>query len=135
MNAARPLLTIALAVSSVSPSQAGILGTHARDCIPFRSIRAETAESETNLIFHANGSRAYRNHLPAPCDGLVSVNNLGKLGLKAKDADLLCAGDLVWIDRPDLFSFANGAEGETATCKLGSFEPISEMSLTEFLRR
>ena len=65
----------------------------------------------------------------------MSVNNLGKLGLKAKDADLLCAGDLVWIDRPDLFSSANGTEGETATCKLGSFEPISEMSLTEFLRR
>ena len=135
MNAIRPLLTMVLAITSVTPIEARILGDHGKDCIPLRSIRAETAESDSSLIFHTKGDRAYRNTLPAPCEGLKSLNNLGELGLRAKEEDLLCAGDLVWLKTNDLFSAGSEADGDTATCKLGSFEPISEMSLSEFLRR
>jgi hypothetical protein len=126
---------MAFAITGVTPIQASILGGHDRDCIPRGSIRAETAESDNSLIFHAKGGRAYRNTLPAPCDGLKSLNNLGELGLRSKEDDLLCAGDLVWLKTNDLFSAGSETDGDTATCKLGSFEPISEMSLTEFLRR
>lgn len=133
MNAIRPLLTMLLIIANATPIQASILGDHGRDCIPLRSIRAETAESDSSLIFHTKGDRTYRNTLPAPCEGLKSLNNLGELGLRAKEEDLLCAGDIVWLKPNDLFSA--GSDSDAATCKLGSFEPISEMSLSEFLRR
>ncbi len=123
-----------LAAMASSPAGAGILGSHSRDCIPRHSIRTETAESETSLIFHAKGSQAYRNTLPVPCDGLTSINSLSELAMRSKDDDLLCAGDLIWLEKKGLFSAGDG-DGEASACKLGSFEGISETSLTEFLRR
>ena len=123
-----------LAAMASSPAAAGIFGSHTKDCIPRHAIRAETAESETSLIFHAKGAQAYRNTLPAPCEGLTSINSLSELAMRSKDDDLLCAGDLVWLEKKGLFSAGDGA-GEASACKLGSFEGISETSLTEFLRR
>jgi hypothetical protein len=133
MGATEKLLTAILAAACAQQSGASLLGSETRDCIPRHSIRDETAESQTSRIFHGKGGRAYRNTLPAPCDGLTSLNNLGKLGLRSKDDDLLCAGDLVWLEQKGLFSASDGEAD--ATCKLGTFEPISEMSLSEFLRR
>jgi len=133
MGATEKLLVAMLATLCADQAGASFLGSQKRDCIPRHSIRDETAESETSLIFHGKGGGAYRNTLPAPCDGLTSLNNIGKLGLRSKDEDLLCAGDLVWLERKGLFSASDG--DDEATCKLGTFEPISEMSLSEFLRR
>lgn len=130
----RSLSLLLLAATLSSPVSAGIFGSHTRDCIPRHSIRAETAESETSLIFHARGTQAYRNTLPAPCDGLVGINNLSELAMRSKDEDLLCAGDLVWLRQKGLFS-ASDSNDEASACKLGSFEGISEASLTESLRR
>jgi len=132
MAVARSLLTLLLAVEALAPVQAGILGSHDKDCIPRHAIRAETAESETSLIIHANGNRAYRNTLPSPCDGLMKVNDTADLAYDSKDPDLLCAGDLVWLKNSKIFS---ASDDDGARCKLGTFEPISEMALTENLRR
>ena len=129
---ARSLPALLLIAVAVTPAQAGILGSHDKDCIPRHAIRAETAESETSLIIHANGSRAYRNTLPAPCDGLMKVNDTADLAYDSKDPDLLCAGDLVWLKNSKIFS---ASDDDAARCKLGTFEPISEMALTENLRR
>ncbi|WP_404711761.1 hypothetical protein [Sphingomonas sp. MMS24-J13] len=107
-----------------------------RQCIPIKSIKAESAETSASLIFHANDGSAYRNRLDAPCDGVMDVNNLGELGLKPKDGKQLCAGDAVWMQRSGVQSaLGMGKDGEQETCKLGTFEKISEMSLSEFLRR
>jgi hypothetical protein len=105
------------------------------DCIKARSIKAESAESETSLIFHANDGSAYRNRLPKPCDGLATLNNLATLSLGGKDGSL-CAGDLVWV-RPAGFAagLVGGGDSDAPGCVLGSFSRISEMSLSEFLRR
>jgi hypothetical protein len=129
------LIGAACAAIAFAPVQANVFGQHNRDCIPQHTIRAETAETESSLIFHTNGGRAYRNALPAPCDGLLGVNDLGTLGLKGTD-DQLCAGDVVWMKHAGIAS-ALGVAGapDDAGCKLGAFEPISEMSLTEALRR
>jgi hypothetical protein len=131
--AARTLLTILLGAAALTPAYAGILGSSTKDCIPRHAIRTETAENERSLIFHANGGRAYRNTLPTPCDGLTKINDSSELGINGKDDDLLCAGDLVWLKQKDLFSASS--DGDTTQCKLGTFEPIGEMSLTENLRR
>lgn len=105
-------------------------------CIPIKSIKAESAENSSSLIFHANDGSAYRNRLDAPCDGLMDVNNLGELGLRPKDGKQLCAGDAVWMQRSGVQSALGiGKDGDQATCKLGTFEKITEMSLSEFLRR
>lgn len=107
-----------------------------RQCIPIKSIKAESAETSASLIFHANDGSAYRNRLEAPCDGVMDVNNLGELGLKPKDGTQLCAGDAVWMQRSGVQSaLGMGKDADQETCKLGTFEKISEMSLTEFLRR
>jgi hypothetical protein len=133
---ARTLTTILLATIALAPVQAGVLGSfgsrHGKDCMPRHAIRTETAESETSLIFHANGGRAYRNTLPAPCDGLTKINDFADLGWNAKDPDLLCAGDLVWLKNNKIFS---ASDEDSAGCKLGTFEAIGEMALTENLRR
>ncbi|HMI20660.1 MAG TPA: hypothetical protein VK533_14070 [Sphingomonas sp.] len=130
----RSFSLLLLAATFSSPASAGIFGSHAKDCIPRHGIRAETAESETSLIFHAKGAQAYRNTLPAPCEGLVGINGLSELAIRPKDDDLLCAGDLVWLRQKGLFSSSDSSD-EASACKLGSFEGISETSLTEFLRR
>jgi hypothetical protein len=107
-----------------------------RQCIPIKSIKAESAETSASLIFHANDGSAYRNRLDAPCDGVMDVNNLGELGLKPKDGAQLCAGDAVWMQHSGVQSaLGMGKDGDQEKCKLGTFEKISEMSLSEFLRR
>ncbi len=131
---ARALTTILLAAAALAPASAQTFfgGSHGKDCIPRHAIRTESAESETSLIFHANGGRAYRNTLPAACDGLTKVNDFADLALNSKDPDLLCAGDLVWLKNSKIFS---AGDEDSSGCKLGTFEGISEMSLTENLRR
>ena len=132
---ARALTNILLAMAALAPTAApaqSFLGSHGKDCISRHAIRAETAESDSSLIIHANGSRAYRNMLPTPCDGLTKVNDTADLAFDSKDPDLLCAGDLVWLKNSRIFS---ASDDDGARCKLGTFEPISEMALTENLRR
>lgn len=102
-----------------------------QSCLPLRKIKAETAETESSLLFHSTDGNAYRNHLPSPCDGLLGINDLGQLGFAGSDGKL-CAGDAVWLKRPGLL---NGGGDDAARCKLGPFEAISEMSVTELLRR
>ncbi len=108
-----------------------------RQCIPIKGIKAESAETTSSLIFHASDGSAYRSQLPSPCDGLMDVNNLGELGMKPKDGKQLCAGDAVWMRSGGVQSALglNGGGSDQASCKLGPFEKISEMSLTESLRR
>src|ERR1700754_1634290 len=110
MMIARSLTTILLATAALAPIPASAQsflsrhGNHGKDCISRHAIRTETAESDTSLIFHANGGRAYRNTLPDPCDGLSKINDTADLAIESKDEDLLCAGDLVWLKQNNIFS-------------------------------
>lgn len=132
---ALPLTMLLLALTAL-PAQARrerVPDSANKQCINRNAIRDETAESDSRLIFHV-GSRAYRNYLPASCQDLVHINNVGKLRLKSADPDKLCVGDTVeMVDRDGLLGV--GGDPQTTRCTLGSFEPISEMSLTEALRR
>ncbi|WP_037537338.1 hypothetical protein [Sphingomonas sp. PR090111-T3T-6A] len=132
-------LALVLALSSTSP--AGARREHiaaTRQCIPIHSIRDETAESDSRLIFHVSGGGAFRNHLPEPCEDLLRINNVDKLKLSAVGDVELCEGDNVQVIHHDgslLGAIGAGGPTREVSCKLGQFEPISEMSLTEELRR
>jgi hypothetical protein len=106
----------------------------AKQCISRHGIRDETAETDSLLILHVGGSKAYRNYLPAPCDGLGHVNNVSKLRFKSADPDRLCQGDTLELLDHD-GAFGVGGDPVTTRCTLGRFEAISEMSLSENLRR
>ncbi|PXA86350.1 hypothetical protein DMC47_34930 [Nostoc sp. 3335mG] len=106
----------------------------AKQCISRHGIRDETSETDGRLILHVGGSKAYRNYLPTPCDGLGHVNNISKMRFRTADPDKLCQGDTLEIldhDGP----FGVGGDPVTTRCTLGRFEGISEMSLSENLRR
>lgn len=106
----------------------------AKQCISRHDIRDETSETDGRLIVHVGGSKAYRNYLPTPCDGLGHINNVSKLRFKSADPDRLCQGDTLEIldhDGP----LGVGGDPTTTRCTLGRFEAISEMSLSENLRR
>lgn len=110
-----------------------------RECIKIRNIRDETAETDDSLIIHSSGASAYRNHLPQPCDGLRSINSLGKIRFEPS-GDRLCKGDTFRLSGQGILSTVastvGGGDGDTSTrCTLGTFEPITEMSITEALRR
>jgi len=106
----------------------------AKQCISRHGIRDETAETDSHLIFHAGGSKAYRNYLPAPCDGLGHINNVSKLRIKSADPERLCQGDTVEVLDHD-GALGIGGDPVTTRCTLGRFEAISEMSLNENIRR
>jgi hypothetical protein len=106
----------------------------AKQCISRHGIRDETAETDSHLIVHAGGGKAYRNYLPTPCDGLGHINNVSRLRFKSADPDRLCQGDTLEILDHD-GALGVGGDPLTTRCTLGRFEPISEMSLSEFLRR
>jgi hypothetical protein len=106
----------------------------AKQCISRHGIRDESAETDSHLIVHVGGSKAYRNYLPTPCDGLGHVNNVSKLRFKSADPDKLCQGDTLELLDHD-GSLGIGGDPITTRCTLGRFEAISEMSLTEELRR
>jgi hypothetical protein len=136
-----PLVSLALTLALALPLPAGAreerVPRGARQCIPLHEIRDESAETGSKLIFHGGGGSAWRNHLPEPCEELLRINNLDKLKLQHVRGDQLCAGDTVEvIDHDgDVFSVFGGGETRAISCKLGLFEPISEMSLTEEIRR
>lgn len=140
MMRALPLGAAALlfTVSAAGPLAAGLLNpTPAlRQCIAVGHIRAETAETDGSLLFHAEGSRVFRNHLPAPCERLLRINNVDELKLPPH-GDKLCRGDVVQvIDHGGPLGVIDGNDNRTAIdCKLGGFEPTNEMSVTEELRR
>lgn len=131
------LLTALLIPVAVSPAGARMerVPRSAKQCISRSAIRDYTAESHTRLIFHVDGGRAYRSYLPTPCDDILHVNNVSKLTFQTASSDKLCAGDTVTLrDRPVIGDILGGdTSGER--CRLGRFEPITEMSLTEALRR
>ena len=133
MIATRFVIGLMLTATFVGPIHAGLISPDKQRCVPLRAIRTETAETGSSLIVHTYDGRAFRNMLPTPCDGLLGLNELGTLGFEGKDG-LLCAGDLIWLDHPGLLAVL-GDHIDKTTCQLGSFEPISEMSLTESLRR
>lgn len=106
----------------------------AKQCISRHGIRDETAETDSLLILHVGGGKAYRNYLPAPCDDLGHINNVSKLRFKTADPDKICQGDaLELLDHDGALGI--GGDAETTRCTLGRFEVISEMSLSENLRR
>ena len=105
-----------------------------KQCVAASSVRAESALGDDRLVLHAN-SRALISHLPAPCDGLMSVNSVGKLGLQAKDGKY-CAGDSFTLGGEGLLSAVGlGGDRGPTRCTLGPFEGVSEMTLSEEFRR
>jgi hypothetical protein len=139
MMRALPFAAAALILfTAAAPLGAGLLGAkpELRECITVSHIRAETAETDVSLLFHADGSRVFRNHLPAPCDRLMLVNNIDTLKLHSR-GEQLCRGDTVQvIDHGSPLGLIDGGNSEqTITCKLGGFEPTTEMMVTEELRR
>lgn len=109
--------------------------TGGKQCISLKSIRAKGAESDSLLILHAGGSTAYISHLPQPCPNLMAINNVAHAKLQPR-GDQLCAGDTVLVsDDSILGAVGVGDKDGPAACTLGNFEPVSEMTLTEALRR
>jgi hypothetical protein len=106
----------------------------AKMCIDRSAIRDESAETDSHLILHVGGGKAYRNYLPAPCDDLLHINNVSKLHFRSTDPDKLCQGDTLELHDHD-GPLGVGGDPEVTRCTLGRFEGISEMSLTEELRR
>jgi hypothetical protein len=142
MRTAIPAGLALLLLSTTAPAPARFhIGTPeaaSRQCISIRSIRDESAEDNDKLLFHTGGSQVYRNHLPRPCDNLRSINDLGKLRLHPKTPGRLCHGDTVEVSGSGgTFGVLDiGVSDSTRTsCKLGDFEPLTEMTLTEQLRR
>jgi hypothetical protein len=132
------VLTIALLSASTAPARHFLSSEpHGKQCIAIGEIRTETAESDRAVIFHGNGASAYRNTLPQPCDNLLGINNLSKLKLSSASGDNLCAGDTIRVVDHDILAQITGRDdpADTTRCKLGMSEPISEMSVTEALRR
>jgi len=134
-----PLAALALLLTTTATMPAGARHasdlTRGRECIDLGAIRTETAETDDSLIFHAGGDTAYRSQLPASCDHLLRINNVDKLKLHPR-GDRLCRGDTVEVIDHDSIIGGLAGNGEQAiTCKLGGFEGISEMSLSEQLRR
>jgi len=139
MTRALPLAAAALVLTmAAGPLGAGLLNhtPKLRQCIAVSHIRSETAETDVSLLFHAEGSRVFRNHLPAPCDRLMLINNINTLKLRPTGENL-CRGDVVQvIDHGGPLGLIDGNDGkQTIDCKLGGFEPTTEMMLTEELRR
>ena len=131
-------LILALAVASpVAARHERVTAT--KQCIPLQSIRDESADADDRLIFHTKGGSAFRNRLPEPCENLRRINTIDRLKLSAVGDVQLCAGDTVQVvDHHGSILGAFGGDDANArkiSCKLGEFEPISEMSLTEELRR
>lgn len=125
------LLAFAAAPAAARPEQAPY---GAKQCINRDAIRDQSAETDSRLIFHMGGGKAYRSYLPQPCDGLGHINNVSKLRLRSARPDRLCQGDTVEVlDHEGLLGV--GGDPVTTRCTLGPFEPISEMSLSEFIRR
>lgn len=109
--------------------------TGGKQCISLQSIRAKSAESNSRLILHVGGSSAYINHLPQPCDNLMAVNNVAHVKLQPR-GDRLCAGDTILVSDDSILSVVGAGDKDGATsCTLGNFEPVSEMTLSEDLRR
>ncbi|MBA2934234.1 hypothetical protein HZF05_08985 [Sphingomonas sp. CGMCC 1.13654] len=128
------LLALALATLPADARQRDPAPYSAKQCISRHGIRDETAETDSRLILHVGGSKAYRNYLPQPCDGLGHVNNVSKVRFKSADPDKLCQGDTVeLLDHDGLLGV--GGDPTTTRCTLGRFEGINEMSLSEDLRR
>lgn len=131
-------LTLALAANTTADARHERTPTKGlRQCISLHGIRDESAETDQKLIFHSNGGAAYRNYLPEPCDNLRRVNNVNKLKLHSTNGEDLCEGDTVSMTDHDgdVLGLINGGPAQTISCKLGQFEPISEMTLSEELRR
>jgi hypothetical protein len=102
-------------------------------CVARRKIKAETAETESSLILHITDGRAIRVTLPRPCDGLLGLNAMAKLQFAGDDA-WVCPGDQASLEGSSIGAVLGGAT-DPSSCRLGGFEAISEMSLTELLRR
>jgi hypothetical protein len=135
--AALALLLLSVTASAPARFHVGTPAITGRECISLHAIRDESAEADDLLLFHVGGSRVYRNHLPKPCDDLRSINDLGKLKLHPANDDRLCRGDKITVRGTGntLGVLDIGTGGSDTSCTLGDFEAISEMSLTEALRR
>jgi hypothetical protein len=133
---ALPLVALALTMIVAPVAGAGErVPRDAKQCISRHAIRGESAETHTQLIFHIGGGKAYRSYLPSPCDDILHVNNISKLRLHSADPDKLCAGDTVELADQDVLSAVIDSNVAGQKCRVGPFEAISEMSLSEELRR
>lgn len=135
-TALRSATLVALAITTLPATarQRDQAPYSAKQCISRHGIRDETAETDSRLILHVGGSKAYRNYLPEPCDGLGHLNNVSKMRFKTADPDRICQGDAIELLDHD-GAFGVGGDPTTTRCTLGRFEGISEMSLSENLRR
>lgn len=104
-----------------------------KQCVAASAVRAESAQGDDRLILHID-SRAFVSHLPAPCDGLMGVNNVAKLHLQPKDGKY-CAGDSFTLGDGLLSAVGLGNDHDQTRCTLGPFEAVSEMTLSEEFRR
>ncbi len=139
MSKAAGLALLLLSAPASAPARFHI-GTPTADtraCINLHAIRDESAEADDKLLFHVGGGRVFRNTLPKPCDDLRSINNLAKLRLQPKGDRELCSGDTVTVSGSGLLGAVGvgPSSDNDRVCKLGAFEAITEMSLTESLRR
>lgn len=104
---------------------AGSASTHHR--------RAESADAHDRLILHVGGG-AEVSHLPAPCDGLLAINDVARLHLQPKNGRY-CEGDDFTVGEGLMSAVGVGGNRELTRCTLGPFEGVSEMSLSEEFRR
>jgi len=87
------------------------------DCISVRQIKKTDIIDDQNVVFHMNGGKIYRNHLPRKCFGL---KNRESFSYKLHSARLCSIDSIKVIDR------FGGSLSSGPSCGLGKFYPISK---------
>jgi hypothetical protein len=93
-----------------------------QDCIVTTNIDSTEAIDDQNIIFHMNGRRAYRNHLPRRCPGLERENRFSYETRGAR----LCSIDTITVLEQFGVGFRPGF-----TCRLGEFVPLSPAEIED----
>lgn len=87
------------------------------DCVNVRQIKTTEVIDDQNIIFHMNGGKIYRNHLPRKCFGLKRRESFS---YKIRTTRLCSVDTIQVIDQ-----FGGGID-QGPRCGLGKFYPISE---------
>jgi hypothetical protein len=93
-----------------------------RDCVVTNTIDQTDVIDDQNIIFHMNGRRAYRNHLPRKCPGLERENRFSYETRSSR----LCSIDTITVLEQFGVGFRPGF-----TCRLGEFVPLSPAEIED----
>ncbi len=87
------------------------------ECVNVRQIKKTKIIDDQNILFHMNGGKIYRNHLPRKCFGLKRRESFSYK---------LRTPRLCGIDTIKVVDSFGGSLSQGISCGLGKFHPISE---------